>query len=285
VNIFTMPASKTASNNDNSTSTSIAIIGCGWLGTPLARHFIDRGFTVRGTTTSRDKLEALQQAGIDASVYRLGSETDAVPVAERYIINIPPSRIADYPAKLAMLLKSIPAQARQILFCSTTSVYGNAPGRVVESDVSPGEILPAGIDDEARHGTPRSVLLQAEGVMAADSRTTILRLAGLIGGGRNPARFLAGRTGLSQPDAPVNLVHLEDLISVFSALVDQHITGGVFNVCAAAHPSRKAYYTAAAGNAGLSLPEFDETDTRGGKEIDSSALETLIGLRLSRIHP
>ena len=194
VNTVTMPASKTASNNDNSTSPGIAIIGCGWLGTPLARHFIDRGFTVRGTTTSRDKLEALQQAGIDASVYRLGFPK---PMQFRWPNDI--SSTSPLPALLITrqnwrcCFKSIPAQARQILFCSTTSVYGNAPGRVVESDVSPGEILPAGIDDEARHGTPRSVLLQAEGVMAADSRTTILRLAGLIGGGRNPARF-SGRS-------------------------------------------------------------------------------------------
>lgn len=278
-----MNSSESLSGSDAVIPAQIAIIGCGWLGTPLAEYFIGRGFTVKGTTTSHDKLEALQQAGIDASVYRLGSGMDAVPLAERYIINIPPSRIADYPAKLAMLLTSIPSQARQILFCSTTSVYGNAPGRVFESDVRPGETLPANETDEARHGTPRSVLLQAEGVMAADSRTTILRLAGLIGGGRNPARFLAGRSGLGQPEAPVNLVHLDDLIAVFAQLIDHEVTGGVYNVCAAEHPSRKEYYTNAARKAGLQPPEFDETDTSDGKLVDSSALENLTGLRLTRI--
>jgi 3-hydroxyisobutyrate dehydrogenase-like beta-hydroxyacid dehydrogenase len=31
---------------------SISILGCGWLGVPLAKHLIQKGFSVKGSVTS-----------------------------------------------------------------------------------------------------------------------------------------------------------------------------------------------------------------------------------------
>ena len=42
----------------------IAVVGCGWLGFPLAKNFVELGNTVIGTTTSSEKLSDLQEAGI-----------------------------------------------------------------------------------------------------------------------------------------------------------------------------------------------------------------------------
>jgi nucleoside-diphosphate-sugar epimerase len=325
---------------------SISIIGCGWLGTPLARHFIAKGWEVHGTTTSAEKIPDLEEMGIRTSLYRLGEASvangasptvagDAADVAEAagesngaiavggpyvavkvgetkkvnaeeineaagesngtnatgmvlpktavYVINIPPSRIENYADKVRGLIAQLPATARQILFCSSTSVYADTEGTVTETDVAPGEMLPAGTSDPARHGTPRSVLLEAEGHAAAHPATTILRLAGLIGGERNPARFLAGRQGVATPLAPVNLIHLNDIIAVIDALVRLGTTGEVFNVCAREHPTRKAYYTDAALKAGLVPPVFDDSDTHGGKTIDSSKIEQYTGLKITQI--
>jgi len=261
---------------------SISIIGCGWLGTQLAAHFILRGCVVYGTTTSAEKIEELTKLGIQASLFRLGSD-DEIPSSEVYIINIPPSRIDNYAAKVQELFNRIPASARQILFCSSTSVYPDTETTVFETDIAPGETLPADARDVARHGTPRSVLLEAEGYAAMHDASVIIRLAGLIGGGRNPARFLSGRKGIGQPLAPVNLTHLDDLIKVISALVDKNTTGEVFNICASEHPTRKAYYTDAALKAGLPPPEFDDTDTRSGKTVDSIKIEQHTGLKITRI--
>jgi len=38
----------------------ISILGCGWLGLPLAEHFRDAGYSVKGSTTSDDKIELLK---------------------------------------------------------------------------------------------------------------------------------------------------------------------------------------------------------------------------------
>ncbi|MCC5927218.1 MAG: NAD(P)-binding domain-containing protein [Bacteroidetes bacterium] len=264
-------------------TTTIAIIGCGWLGTPLAEFFIRKGYRVKGTTTTPSKRKELIDKGIGASVYRLGESSAHPPEADVYIVNIPPSRIDHYADKLRGLLAAIPGEARQIIYCSTTSVYGNTEGIVTESAILPGAEIPDGEHDEAPHGTPRSELLRAEGLFAADPRCVILRLAGLIGGGRNPARFLAGRSGVSKPLAPVNITHLDELIAVIAELVSREHTGEVLNVCADEHPTRKAYYTEAAIEAGLTPPVFDENDQSGGKLVDASTIESLTGLKLTRI--
>jgi len=39
---------------------TISILGCGWLGLPLAQHLIERSFTVNGSTTTADKCAQLK---------------------------------------------------------------------------------------------------------------------------------------------------------------------------------------------------------------------------------
>jgi 3-hydroxyisobutyrate dehydrogenase-like beta-hydroxyacid dehydrogenase len=46
--------------------TKISILGCGWLGLPLAKAIVENGFSVKGSTTSTDKLTALENAGINS---------------------------------------------------------------------------------------------------------------------------------------------------------------------------------------------------------------------------
>ena len=43
---------------------SISILGCGWLGLPLAQHLVQLGFSVNGSSTERDKFPFLQQSRI-----------------------------------------------------------------------------------------------------------------------------------------------------------------------------------------------------------------------------
>ena len=262
---------------------SICVIGCGWLGTPLASFFVKSGYKVLGTTTSESKVSELTEKGIGASVFRLGSDEASLPRADVYIINIPPSQIDDYPDKLRKLMNSFPSDVDQILFCSTTSVYADEEKTVTEQDVHPGQSLDSSETDEARHGTPRSVLLEAEGIMAAHPKTTILRLAGLIGGKRHPIKFLSGKKGLKKPQAPVNIIHRNELIATIATLVDLQTVGEVFNVCASKHPTRMEYYTTIARKSGLPLPEFDESDLSSGKLIDSSKIQQHVGLSLTQI--
>ncbi len=69
----------------------------------------------------------------------------------------------------------------------------------------------------------------------------ILRLAGLVGPGRHPGRFFAGKTA---PDGEhgVNLVHLEDVIGAITLLLQAPKGGHIYNICAPAHPARNVFY-------------------------------------------
>jgi 3-hydroxyisobutyrate dehydrogenase-like beta-hydroxyacid dehydrogenase len=45
-------------------SSSISILGYGWLGKPLAKKLADMGFSIKASTTTIDKLAELEQSGI-----------------------------------------------------------------------------------------------------------------------------------------------------------------------------------------------------------------------------
>ena len=51
--------------------TKISILGCGWLGVPLAKALIGNGFSVKGSTTSTGKLLPLENIGIASFLIEL----------------------------------------------------------------------------------------------------------------------------------------------------------------------------------------------------------------------
>jgi 3-hydroxyisobutyrate dehydrogenase-like beta-hydroxyacid dehydrogenase len=53
--------------------TQISILGCGWLGLPLAKTLLENDFSVKGSTTSNDKLSLLENLGIQPFIIALES--------------------------------------------------------------------------------------------------------------------------------------------------------------------------------------------------------------------
>ncbi|MGD9900833.1 MAG: SDR family NAD(P)-dependent oxidoreductase, partial [Calditrichaceae bacterium] len=75
----------------------VTILGCGWLGLPLAEHFIRNGFSVKGSTTREDKMSVLRAKGIEAHKIVLNPEITGKNISRFFdsdilIINIPPGR-------------------------------------------------------------------------------------------------------------------------------------------------------------------------------------------------
>ena len=74
----------------------ISIIGCGWLGFPLASELVKNGHIVKGSTTSPSKIEDLKHAGIIPFLISISEEGIAGDIgnclknSEILIINIPP---------------------------------------------------------------------------------------------------------------------------------------------------------------------------------------------------
>lgn len=263
--------------------SKISILGCGWLGLPLAKHFITQGFSVNGSVTNPLKFDLLQESGIEP--YRLVLNDDGVDCddfrffdCDILIISVPPGRssgnAANFPVRIKNLIPLISkAETRKVIFISSTSVYPDNFQVTRESDI----VLP---DKESG-----KALLETEQLLKSENRfkTTVLRFGGLIGADRNPARFLQKST-YSIPDAPVNLIHQEDCVEIISEMVRQKIWGETFNACSPEHPMKSDFYRKAAQI--LGFPEPLISDAKGAyKIIDSSKLIERLKYRFIFLNP
>lgn len=241
---------------------SVAIVGLGWLGEPLARTLQAQGYRVAGTTTDSDKAERLRAAGLTVRLWDLNSPLPASWPAElgadTLILCVPPGKVNDYAVTLGRLASLAAAGGvKRLLFTSATSVYGGL-GDKTERDASP---------DSARG--ERMLAAEQAVQRSGVAQVLCLRLAGLVGGSREPGRFLAGRR-FPGGEEPINLVAQEDLLQLIPAILARVDWPACLNACAPHHPSRRDFYTRAALNRGLPSPEFDGGGE--GKCIDGSAL-------------
>ena len=53
----------------------IAILGCGWLGLPLAKKLIESGYTINGSTTRPEKIKTLRDNGIQPFLIKLSDSS------------------------------------------------------------------------------------------------------------------------------------------------------------------------------------------------------------------
>ncbi len=242
----------------------ISILGCGWLGLPLAEAMIQKGFTVKGSTTSPDKVAVLQASGIDSyliSVNLQGIQGDInsfLDGSEVLIIDIPPklrsTQSESFMEKMKNLIPYIEsASISKIIFVSSTSVYGD-DDEIVTEDTAPHPATEGGLQ-----------LLATETLLQKNQhfQTSVIRFGGLIGGERHPIKYMAGKTGLDNPDAPVNLIHRDDCIGIILKIIEKEAWGKVFNGVAPYHPTRKEYYTDIAQALGLPLPIFSAEKSYG----------------------
>lgn len=258
--------------------TQISILGCGWLGLPLAKKLIEKGHSVNGSTTSENKLSILENAGINPFLVTLESETvsesitDFLAESEILIIDIPPklrgtndnSSQKIFVEKIENLIPYIAkSSVKKVLFVSSTSVYGHANELITE------ETIP---NPETESGKQ---LLLAEAIMQKNQNfeTTILRFGGLIGKDRHPVTSLSGKENLANADAPVNLIHQNDCIRIIEAIIHQSKWNEVFNAVAPFHPTREDYYTQKAKEQNLILPKFSQEKSNIKKTISSEKIE------------
>ncbi|MBF0694030.1 MAG: NAD(P)H-binding protein [Flavobacterium sp.] len=258
----------------------ISIIGCGWLGFPLATDFLNSGFSVNGSTTSEEKLDLLSQNGINPFLIDLNTSTDFrsfLDGADIILVNVPPKASATnqlgYVDKMRTILSNIHVSGlKNVIFISSISVYADENQVVTER-------TPTSETTYARQ------LTEAENVFRADAtlNTTILRLGGLIGGERHPIKSLSGRTNLQNPNAPVNLVQRDDCIKIIREIVSKKIWDETFNVVSPHHPSKVDYYSQKATDLNLALPQFDFSNPSIGKIVNSHKITDRLNFTFSAL--
>ncbi|MBP7470464.1 MAG: SDR family NAD(P)-dependent oxidoreductase [Flavobacterium sp.] len=272
--------------------TQISILGCGWLGLPLAKTLLENGFSVNGSTTSAGKLSVMENMGIQPYLIALsenetvGNLSDFLENSKILIIDVPPklrgsaTDPSSAPRKTFVfkIKNMIPfiekSTVKNVLFISSTSVYGDTSTALSVTEET--KTCP-----ETESGKQ---LLETEQLLQSNSnfKTTVLRFGGLIGEDRHPIKFLAGRTNIENPNAPINLIHQEDCIGIIQKIIELNSWNQAFNAVTPFHPSRKDYYTQKAIDLNLDLPVFNEEDSGSGKIISSSKIEKVLEYQFAR---
>ncbi|GEO06930.1 NAD(P)-dependent oxidoreductase [Adhaeribacter aerolatus] len=263
----------------------VSILGCGWLGLPVAEKLLTSGYEVNGSTTTPTKLTLLADKGIKPFLIDLAaaSTLENLPTflnSQYLMVSFPPGLRAgngeNYRQQIEILGQAIAVSPVQnILFISSTAVYPDVNRVVTEAE-------------ELETYQAHNILLQAEALLRQFSgkSTTIVRMAGLVGGARQAGRFLAGKQNIPNPEAPVNLIHLNDCIGLVTAIFKQEKWGEIYNGCADEHPTRKDFYTAAAQKLNLPLPHFAPVSPADGfKIISNQKIKKDLGYRFNYPDP
>lgn len=254
---------------------TISILGCGWYGLALAKVLVTRGETVKGSTTSADKLTVLEAEGIAPFLIDLSADIATQHSAFFYcdvlVIAIPPKSRSgeggEYLPKLQRVIRAIHQhQIKKVILISSTGVYADLNREVNE------------LNDPQPDSASGKILFEAEELFRQQLglETTIIRFGGLIGPGRDPGRFFAGKKDIPNGLAPVNMIHLDDCIGVTLAILDKDAFGYTFNVCTPHHPPKADFYTRAAARSGLELPAFIP-ELKEWKEVTSVNVNKLLG--------
>lgn len=268
---------------------SISILGCGWLGFPLATSLLTKGYNIKGSSTTASSLDGLKAAGIMPFQIQLKEQEIIGNVAEFLdqtavlIIAIPPrlrgeivaSETLRFVNKIKTLIPFIEkSNVQKVLFVSSTSVYGDSTINPNMQEITE-EVKPTPDTESGQQLVIVEQLLQSN----KHFKTTVIRFGGLLGADRHPIKFLAGRTKIENPDGPVNLIQREDCIGIIIKVLEvayQDKWGDTFNAVAPQHPSRKTYYQKKAQQFNLPLPTFVENATSKGKIISSKKVETIL---------
>lgn len=239
---------------------NIGIMGCGWLGTPLAKQLLELEYNVKGTTTAENKLDSLELLGISAfqlDLFNLDHEVlnHFLYKMDVLILTIPPNRSEHEPSYANNFSKLIPYlienEIKQVVMMSSVSVYKPSKEVVTEDTKA------FSCEQTAQQ------ILAAENVLLNESafKTCIMRLGGLFGNDREPVRYICAKEVLDNPLLPINMVHLDDIIQFSIAVLQQDLDyEAIFNIVSPHYQNRLDYYTQRAEINQLVLPRSGENN-------------------------
>lgn len=239
--------------------SSISILGCGWLGLSLGKHFFENGFVVKGSTTKAEKEAILKENSIESFRIQLnpqivGENVDNFLSSETLLINIPPrisfQKTDAHVEQISNLLPFIKiSPIKNIIYISSTSVYPELNREIFEEDV----ITP---EQSASPTMIKTEILLKDFCKNSGINLTILRCGGLMGYDRIPAKYFSGWKGLTTGDIRVNYVHRDDVIKIIETIIEKNIWNETFNIVSPIHPTRKEIYTKNCEELGFEMPEF-----------------------------
>jgi len=198
-------------------SPSIGIIGCGWLGNPLANEL-----------SKTHKVQCFHRA----------ETTDTSNFYQNDLIIIAINTKDNYLATLRKI-STLTKPSAQVILMSSTSVY-----REFDKEI-----------DETATITLEAKQIEAERLLQnLRKQVLILRLGGLMGEDRISGKWKSVSTF---SDGPVNYIHKDDVINSIKFLIEKDVKEGLFNCVAPEHPLRSQVHEKNAKAFNLQLGSFE----------------------------
>ncbi len=239
----------------------ISILGCGWLGLPLAIQLINDGNDVKGSTTTLCKMRSLQSNQITPYLVDINKRDNPLPLflnADILIVAITSKSIEDFEYLIEQIVAS---NIKKVIFISSTSVYANANG-VVNEDSPVKDVALAQIEQLF--------------LSSPEIKTTVIRFAGLFGYSRKPGNFFPEGRIIDHPEGFVNFIHRDDCIRVIQAVITTDTWNQIFNGCTDSHPTRREFYTCQMLKVGRNNPVFNEQASNEYKIVDNKKLKSML---------
>jgi nucleoside-diphosphate-sugar epimerase len=267
---------------------TISILGCGWLGFPAGRHLVQQGFSVKGSTTTDEKVHKLKNSGIRPYLIQISDriesdQDDTFWNTDILFLNIPPGRSSkNFEDRHPLQIQAVKEKVRDhnipwVIYASSTSVYPKFGGITSEEDADP----------ETASSLSGKTLLTCERLLREDDHfdTTVIRFGGLYGYDRHPVKYLAGRKNLSEACKPINLIHQDDCIRILATIIQKDVRNEVFNAVSDGHPPRKEFYQSAARHFGLDLPHFKKDEHLEYRIVSNEKIKNHLNYRFLYPNP
>ena len=250
------------------------IIGCGYIGLPLARELKARGHEITAWVRSNETAASLAPHGFTRII--TGNVADeknwsAVSADFDLVIHCASSgrggeaAYADvFREGMRYVVANLP-QARKI-FVSSTSVYGQTSGEIVTEE-SPAEPFTA----------TGKILREAENI-ALDHGTTIIRSSGIYGPGRAVLweKFQRGEAIIEGDGSRwINQIHQRDLVTALIHLIGHGAPGQIYNATDDTPVMQRDYYAWCAEFLGKPLPPTGPVNTQRKRGLTSKRVSNV----------
>jgi hypothetical protein len=256
----------------------ISILGCGWLGLPLAQRLLadDISSQVKGSTTSLDKIKQFNALGIEGFIINLSPELsgDSSDIktffdSDVLIISIPPKLSKNepdfHPRQIKSVIEAIKnSPVKEIIYISSTSIYPDLNRIVTEEDVTIPEQSPSPAMVEAEN-----LLINLRG----ERTVSILRHGGLLGYNRIPGKYVKGQKDMTTGSIPVNYIHRDDAVEIITTILQKGVVNETFNIVSPLHPIRREIYKKSCAQFDWEVPTFKEPES--GPDFKTISAEKL----------
>ncbi|MEM7065553.1 MAG: SDR family oxidoreductase [Cyanobacteria bacterium P01_B01_bin.77] len=213
------------------TTEKVVIIGCGYVGKEVARLWKQQGLAVTATTTSPERVAELQAVADRVRVLRgIDPEAlqDCLQDQQVVLVCVGSKRGASYRETYLETAKTLATvlpntQVQQLIYTSTSSVYGQHHGAVVSEATS---VNPATANGEVIAATERTLL------KLLSLKVCVLRLGGIYGPGRTLAKIYSRAAGQVRPGIGgewTNWIHLNDIVGGIEFARSQSLSG-IYNL-------------------------------------------------------